>query len=138
MSGRRKPAPGSRLEDQLAFQIKAAGLPVPRTQFKFAAPDRLWRADFAWLDPYWLLVEVDGGTFIAGRHSRGAGIREDFEKLNDAVVRGWRVLRFEVEHVKRGYALTTIERALARHVWPPPTILGDALFTLSEPEEPKR
>jgi very-short-patch-repair endonuclease len=60
-------------------------------EYKFH-PDRDWRFDFANPD-LMLAIEVDGGVFIGGRHSRGAGMVKDFEKLNEATALGWRVLR---------------------------------------------
>jgi len=39
-----------------------------------------------------LAVEVDGGTWTGGRHTRGAGFEADCEKLNAAVIAGFRVL----------------------------------------------
>lgn len=59
------------------------------------APPRRWRFDFAWpLETGGVAVELDGGAYTNGRHTRGAGFEADCEKLNEAAVRGWRVLRF--------------------------------------------
>lgn len=73
--------------------------------------ERDWRFDFAW-PPQHLALEVDGGTWNGGRHVRGAGYEEDCRKLNEALVRGWRVLRFTTDMVKSGEALELVERAL--------------------------
>lgn len=59
---------------------------------------RLWRFDFA-LPADRIGIEIDGGAFSGGRHSRGAGFREDCIKLNAAAVLGWRILRFLPEHL---------------------------------------
>jgi len=59
-----------------------------------------------------LAVEVDGGTWTGGRHTRGAGFEADCEKLNAAVIAGFRVLRFTGAMVRSGAALATIETAL--------------------------
>lgn len=61
-----------------------------------------------------LAIEIDGGAFLAqgGRHTRGSGYRQDCEKLAEAVILGWRVLRVLPEHVTSGAALTWIERTL--------------------------
>lgn len=61
-------------------------------EFKFH-PSRKWRADFA-LPAAKILVEIDGGVWSGGRHTRGAGFVRDQEKLNAAAVLGYRVLRF--------------------------------------------
>ena len=54
---------------------------------------RDWRFDVA-IPEHLIAVELDGGTWIQGRHSRGAGVISDMDKINAATVRGWRVLRY--------------------------------------------
>lgn len=100
----------SELEALLALQIRAMGLPTPKPEHTFH-PGRRWRADFAWPDEM-LLVEVEGGSYVYGRHNRPAGMEADCEKYNQAVLDGWRVLRFTGGQVKRGEALDVIRRAL--------------------------
>lgn len=67
------------------------GLPEPVQEYRFH-PVRRWRFDYAWPD---LLValEVEGGVWTGGRHTRGSGFKGDMEKYNTATVLGWRVLR---------------------------------------------
>jgi very-short-patch-repair endonuclease len=99
-------------EEALAFQLRAVGITFAR-EFAFSKPRR-WRADFVLgtvSRP--ILVEVDGGTWVAGRHTSGTGFAADCMKLNEAAILGYRVLRFTPEMVESGVALTTIERALA-------------------------
>jgi hypothetical protein len=100
----------SGLEDALVFGIKAIGLPYPEREFRFAPPRR-WRFDLAWPQRK-LSVEVEGGTWVQGRHTRGAGMRGDCEKYNAAVLDGWRVLRFTSDMIRDGSALGIVERAL--------------------------
>ena len=54
---------------------------------------RRWRADFA-LPQYRILIEVEGATYMGGRHTRGRGYANDCEKYNSAACLGWRVLRY--------------------------------------------
>lgn len=61
-------------------------------EFKFHDV-RKWRADFA-IPSRRLLIEIDGGIFSGGRHTRGAGFLADCEKLNSAAMLGYRVLRY--------------------------------------------
>jgi very-short-patch-repair endonuclease len=100
----------SRLEATLALHMKAAGIPAPEREFRFHPPRR-WRLDFAWPN-LMLAVEVEGGTFSGGRHIRGKGFAQDFEKYNQAALDGWKVLRFTGDMIKSGEALQTIQRAL--------------------------
>jgi very-short-patch-repair endonuclease len=98
------------LEDRLAFQIKALGLPLPLREFRFDKI-RLWRFDFAWPD-FGLAVEVEGAVWTGGRHTRGAGFEHDVDKYNSAACLGWQVLRFTATHVRTGAAVRRIEDAL--------------------------
>lgn len=68
---------------------RAAGLPEPIAEFRFAPP-RKWRFDWALVDQK-LAIEVQGGLFVQGRHSRGAALLKEHEKLNTAASLGWRV-----------------------------------------------
>lgn len=109
-----------KLEAALWQQIKAEcpleALGCER-QFKFH-PKRKWALDFAFpvmtedgLKP-WIAVEVDGGTWTGGRHTRGAGYAADCEKLNEAACLGWTVLRVTGDHIKSGQAIDWIRRVL--------------------------
>ena len=107
------------------LQCKLAGLPEPKKEYRFAPPRR-WKFDFCWPDPWvidvfeWPLawpirgvaMEVEGGVFIAGRHSRGAGMVKDMEKYNTATLQGWRVLRVTPKQIADGSALTLVEKAI--------------------------
>ncbi len=100
-------------------------LPMLRTlradacsEFKFH-PDRRWRADFA-IPSEKLLIEIDGGVWSGGRHTRGAGFIGDCEKLNAAAVLGYRVLRYQPVHCK-AKSITLI--------------LGNVMQALTSPEQ---
>ena len=92
------------------MQLKASHIAAER-EYRFH-PVRRWRFDFA-LPERRLAVEVEGGTWTGGRHTRGSGFEKDCEKYNQAVLLGWRVLRFTPGAIKSGEALTTIEQVLA-------------------------
>jgi hypothetical protein len=70
--------------------LKKEGL-VPVTEHKFH-PTRKWRFDYAFPDSM-VAVEVEGGVWTGGRHTRGAGFIADMEKYNTALLHGWRVYR---------------------------------------------
>lgn len=79
-------------------------------EYVFAKPRR-WRFDFAWPKRF-LAVEVEGGIWIAGRHTRGGGFEKDNEKYAEAAILGWRILRVSPGQVKSGQAVDWIVRAL--------------------------
>ena len=102
----------SHLEDQLLFQLRAAGLPPPVAEYRFAPPRR-WRFDFAYLLAK-IAVEVEGGVHAHSRHTTGVGFTNDCLKYNAATLAGWRVFRFTAAQIEDLSALTTITAALAQ------------------------
>lgn len=95
----------------LATQISWAKVPLPATEHRFD-PRRRWRFDFAWPELL-IAAEVEGGTYTAGRHSRGRGFEADCEKYSEAAIAGWLVVRVTTDMVDDGRALGLIERAIA-------------------------
>ena len=76
-------------------------------------PVRKWRFDAAVrYNGLMVAIEMDGGLFVRGRHSRGAGIVKDMEKLNSAVLLGWKVLRYTPQQIKAGLAYRDCEQLL--------------------------
>ena len=71
--------------------LRSVGLPAPVREHRFH-PVRRWRFDYAWID-HKVALEVEGGVWTGGRHTRGAGFVADIEKYNAATVAGWRVVR---------------------------------------------
>lgn len=90
--------------------LVALGFP-PTREYRFC--QRLWRFDYSWPDVK-LALEVDGGVYAGGRHTRGAGYEADCEKLAEAVLMGWRVIRCTPGQIERGQALRWIQRAMGR------------------------
>jgi hypothetical protein len=99
----------SDLEAQMLFQIRAAGLPIPEEEFQFH-PERKWRFDMAWPERK-IALEVEGGVFSKGRHTRPSGFIGDCEKYNEAALLGWRVFRMPGPWIGSGEALSMIEKA---------------------------
>lgn len=60
-------------------------------EYKFH-PERRWRFDFA-IPQYKIAIEVEGGIWTRGRHTRPKGFLSDMEKYNMATLMGWRVFR---------------------------------------------
>lgn len=97
-------------EDQCAYLLKAIKISGGEREFRFAPPRR-WRFDFAW-PKQMIALEIEGGTWVSGRHNRGAGYAKDLEKYNTATLLGWRLLRVTPEMVSDGTVLTLIEALL--------------------------
>lgn len=93
------------------LQCRARKLPEPTPEYRFAPPRR-WRLDFAWPERK-LALEVEGGIWIRGRHSRGAGMSADMEKYAELAILGWRLLRVTPKQVSNGEAVNLVARALA-------------------------
>lgn len=93
---------------------KAHGLPEPIPEYQFAPP-RKWRFDWlfkAALTIHSVALEIDGGVWTGGRHTRGAGFIADQEKLNEAAILGYVVLRVTPADVESGAAFALVRRAL--------------------------
>ena len=105
-----------------ALHCRASGIKlVP--EFKFH-PERQWKADFLIVTPdtgrfSQILVEIDGGGRLAvigkdgkpyavGRHAQ----INDYEKMAEATLLGFRVFRFTPKQVQSGYAIRVIEKAV--------------------------
>jgi len=82
------------------------GLSSVTREFRFDSARR-WRFDFAWPDLK-VAVEIEGGVWTEGGHTRGAGYVADLEKYNAAVAQGWRLFRFHEGTVKNGEAIALI------------------------------
>ena len=71
--------------------LNEAGISEPICEHRFH-DSRKWRFDYAWPDAK-IALEVEGGIWTQGRHSRGAGMQGDMEKYNTAAALGWRIIR---------------------------------------------
>lgn len=102
-------------EHSLFFALlKRDGLPIPTPEYRFHA-ERRWRFDYAWpIDSRWgmLALEVEGGAFTRGRHTRGVGFIKDMEKYSEAAAMGWRILRVTPSQLCTTETIQLIKRAL--------------------------
>jgi very-short-patch-repair endonuclease len=46
-----------------------------------------------------VLIEIEGGIWVNGRHNRAAGFNADLEKYLEAGLLGWRVFRFGPDQI---------------------------------------
>lgn len=65
-------------------------------EYKFCT-GRRWRFDYANIEKK-VAIEIEGGIWVNGRHTRGFGYLNDIDKYNMAVLLGWRLLRFTYDH----------------------------------------
>jgi hypothetical protein len=111
----------------LALQCRAVGgIPDPLIDTYRFHSTRKWRIDLYFpeciktTEDNWdyscasLAVEIEGGAWINGRHTRGKGYLDDMEKYNEMTLAGIRLLRVTPAMVQDGTALGLIERAFGR------------------------
>lgn len=98
--------------DVLAAHIRLTNLPTPEREYRFCE-HRRWRFDFAYPRQK-LALELQGGNWVQGRHTRGQGFENDCEKFSAAAILGWRVLLVTTAMVKDGRAIKWLEDALAK------------------------
>ena len=67
----------SELERAFATGIRLRGMPAPEYEYRFAPPRR-WRFDAAYPE-HMVAVELEGGIFSRGRHTRGTGGNDQVE-----------------------------------------------------------
>ena len=99
----------SKGEEAFALHCQVEKL-SPEREYVFAQPRR-WRFDFAFPDAK-VSVEIEGGTWTGGRHSRGGGMAGDMLKYNTAVIMGWKILRYTPQMVMQGMAIDEVKAFL--------------------------
>jgi hypothetical protein len=114
-----KPHKLSNEQRLLIEQLRGKGYAaLPEVYFH---PTRKWRIDVAVPSLEFnlqgetirlLAIEINGGAWSRGRHTRGSGYVKDMEKLNMLTELGWRVLQFTPQQVRDGSALEQIVRCL--------------------------
>jgi very-short-patch-repair endonuclease len=122
----------SELELLLLNRLDEAGLPRPETQQRII-PGRRFAFDAVYRTER-LAIEVQGGIWTAGAHSRGSGVSRDAEKLSLAAAHGWRVIAVTRQQIEDGRAVRWIAAALA---WPASTTAtAPAVDSVKTPESP--
>ena len=64
---------------------------------------RRWRFDFAHVETK-TAIEIEGGVWTGGRHTRGSGFIADAEKYNESALMGWTVFRLPGQMVNVEWA----------------------------------
>ena len=79
-------------------------------EYKFH-PTRKWRFDYA-IPEIKIAIEVEGGIFSNGRHTRGLGYLKDMEKYNEATILGWSLLRYTPQQFNQFKYIEDIEKII--------------------------
>lgn len=90
--------------------LRANNLPIPEPEFQFH-PKRKWKFDYAW-EEYKIALEVEGGIFTGGRHTRPKGFIGDMEKYNSAAVLGWRIIRVQPKELETKKTIDLLKEIL--------------------------
>lgn len=100
-----------------ALLCKEAGVPEPLREIK-VHPERNWKADFLWRPLVYtanrrgVILESEGGIYSGGKHGRGKGIEEDFEKMNELQLLSYTVLRVASHRLATSATVDLVRRAL--------------------------
>ena len=89
---------------------------IPEYRFD---PERKWRFDFRMhgisfptYEWHRVALEVEGGVWTQGRHTRGSGFVKDLEKYNRAATLGWRILRVQPKDLCTTETIEMVKEAL--------------------------
>lgn len=85
--------------EQYAYDIILRKFPMPmvESQYRFH-PKRRWRFDFA-IPFHKIAIEINGGVWSNGRHSRGSGLVKEYEKMRAAAVLHWYVFAYDTKSI---------------------------------------
>jgi very-short-patch-repair endonuclease len=79
-------------------------------EFKFH-PTRKWRFDYA-IPEHKIALEVEGGVWTGGRHTRSKGFLNDVEKYNTGTLLGWRIFRVTPDDLFKTKTMNMIKQAI--------------------------
>lgn len=103
---------GSELERTFETQLKQIGLEergLTWVREHVFHPERKWAFDFAFVEQK-VAIEIEGGVWKRGRHTRPTGFIKDCEKYNAAAEMGWTVFRYPSTMVESGSGIQQINR----------------------------
>jgi len=81
------------------------------SEYRFC--ERRFRFDWAWPEQK-VALEMEGGVWTRGRHTRPQGYERDCEKYSLAAILGWRVIRVTPRMLEDGRALELLLLALTK------------------------
>lgn len=74
-------------------------------------PIRKWRFDYAIIE-HKIAVEVEGGVYTGGRHTRPVGFLGDMEKYNAGTLLGWRIFRVTPDSLLKNKTFDLLRAAI--------------------------
>ncbi len=93
-------------------KLSETNLPTPESEVR-PWSDRQFRVDFLW-PTYSLAVEIEGGSYVQGRHHRPKGFESDCEKYNRLAADNICLFRFTPAMIRSGLAISTVEEYFYR------------------------
>lgn len=90
--------------------FRAMGLPAPEPEHRFHE-SRRWRFDYSWPE-HRVALEVEGGVWTRGRHTRPLGFLNDCQKYNNAAALGWIVLRVTPQNLMKTETAALVKSAI--------------------------
>ena len=72
---------------------------------------RMWRFDYA-IPQHKIALEVEGGIWTRGRHTRPQGFLGDVDKYNTATLMGWRVFRVTPDTLYSNATINMLKSAI--------------------------
>jgi len=91
-----------RIHNQFTDWLTCNGLAFVREYQFDKANKRKWRNDY-YLPELNLAIEVEGGVWSNGRHTRGRGYLNDMDKYNAVTMAGIRLLRIDTDRLNSAY-----------------------------------
>lgn len=110
---KKKPSKPKRAAGIFFQTCVAVGLPEPVAEYRFH-PSRKWRIDwyFEGENGRKVALEVEGGVWTGGRHTRSGGFVGDMEKYNEMAAAGILLLRVEPKNLLSQKTINLIKSAL--------------------------
>lgn len=111
-------AKGANLQKAVFLKLcREFNLPQPIPECQFAKDiGRKWRADYMFVtDEKKVALEVEGGVYTRGRHTRGSGFAGDMEKYNEMARRGILLLRVQPKDLNTTKTLKMIRETISNN-----------------------
>ena len=83
------------------------------SEYKFHEK-RKWRIDYFISGKIKLAIEIEGGIWNSGRHTRPAGFIADMEKYNSLTAAGLRLIRVTTDNINKAETFDLIKRCIQK------------------------